>query len=340
MEVIWDRVRAGQNQTLVGHWSGPVPPDLRLVRVSCKGAGQPLRPILEAQELVGVPEGLLDLAAERMRAGLRRRILGEDAPVDRGAALVDALNHAPPGTVLLLEELEHADAATLAWVARVVDHPGWLQLPLLLGFSERPSQGEAAAIFQHLPSVILHRPEAAEPTPLPTLAPAVLQVLRLLALAGPRAEVEMLADVGEWPLREVLLALQEAADAGIPLSDLGQGEVELSAELQAQLRKGMLPSLEGYWRRRIAAVLSAQQTPTPPVASAPTEPVAAPVAVEAAASPTAAPAAPHPVIAQPGTNVAFVERRRPAAKARVFRGTRRQAGRAAGHLAAVGELEG
>lgn len=337
MEDIWERVGAGQNQTLVGHWSGPVPPDLRLVRISCRGAGQPLQPIVEAQELVGGPDGLLDLAAERMRAGLRRRILGEDAPVDRGAALMEALNHAPPGTVLLLEDLEHADVATLAWVGRVVDHPGRLQVPLLLGFGARPTGGEAAAIFQRLPSVTLNTSAGKEPMRLPTLPSPVLQVLRLLALAGPRADVELLAEVGEWPLREVLWALQEAVDAGVSLSDLGQGEVELSDDLQTQLQKGILPSLEGYWRRRIAAVLSAQHAPPSPVA--PAVEADGPHRVvdgAAAAAPATTPRAATPA---PG-NVGYVERRKPVAKARVFRGTRRHAGRAAGHLAAVGELEG
>ncbi len=337
MEAIWDRVRAGENQSLIGHWSGPVPPDLRLVRVSCMGAGQPLQPIVEAQELVGGPEGLLDLAAERMRAGLRRRILGEDAPVDCGAALVEALNHAPPGTVLLLEDVEHADLATLAWVGRVVEHPGRLRVPLLLGFGTRPTGGAAAAIFQRLPSVTLDPSPRTEPVRLPALASPVLQVLRLLALAGPRADVELLAEVGEWPLREVLLGLQEAMDAGVPLTDLGQGEVGLGQDLQLQLQKGILPSLEGYWRRRMATALSAQHVPQSPVAT-PVETDGAPRVAEGA-SPQTPPAAPLPTAPSPG-NVGFVERRRPAVKARVFHGTRRHAGRAAGHLAAVGELEG
>ena len=76
-------------------------------------------------------------------------------------------------------------------------------------------------------------------------------MLRASAVLGTTFEAALVAQLLEEPLRMVLEKLQEATDAGVPLTDRGAGQLTWPAALVAALQQRTLPSLLRYWHARL-----------------------------------------------------------------------------------------
>ncbi|TCO79272.1 hypothetical protein EV699_12050 [Plasticicumulans lactativorans] len=316
-ESVWHRVRAGRHTLLLGADGLPDEIDgIRVLRVDCTSpwaTGGVLSVAL--RKVVQALGGELPAEAPAAAAGgLQQRLLGELPRPALDARFVDACNRLADagGTwVLALEAVDAADAASLAALEHILRRSGWLRLPLLLTL-----RGVAGETVGGLVDALGGDPGALVEAP-PALAageaafdwrglpPATLRVLRAAALIGASFEAELVAGLLDVPLGAVLEALQEAADAGVPLDDRGEGLFRLSAAAVEELRRGMLPSLREHWHERLGRRLSrapgvaALREPPPGVAAAPSAAPppapAAPVADYAGLfQPPAAPVAPPP----------------------------------------------
>lgn len=301
LDPLWQKLRAGHHIAVLGTPMMRFPPDLRPIRVRCVAGGLPWAPLLNLQEQLLPDAPLLDLAAGRVRAGLKRRIFGDEPQTDRGTLLVERLNDAASARplVLVIEDVQAADSATLQWLERVERQPEWLQVPLLLGFNEKTGPAEQLLERMQAKGHVFELSEE-QPTPavqFPRLSPQALKVLRVAALSGPRFEAELIAEVLESPVAEVLLALQEAVDAGLSLQDDGEGLLEISEAHSQYLRKGILPSLAAFWHRRIAKQLSSEVelVQEEKVVNTEATPTSEPPSEDVASEPQAAELPPEPV---------------------------------------------
>lgn len=273
MEKLWQRVSLAKHTALVGIPVPAVRTGVMGVRVNCNRTKNPLGPLIQArhqvEQLLESQLPLMDLAADRVRTGLRRRFLGEalEEP-ERGAGLVEALNRlqreAGQSYVLVFEAMEGADDATLEVLRQVISRPGWLKVPLVLEFRVAELSPAAKSLVAKLQEVegdeAILRAEvptpSVEPAPLPSLKGKVLRVLRAGALAGEVFEAELIALLLGLNAATVLEQLQSAVDSGVALTDLGEGRFQLREETSHHLRAGLLPSLEAHWHRRLAELLS------------------------------------------------------------------------------------
>lgn len=284
MNPVWTRAAAGRPSVVVG---GPIPvatvEGVRPLRVPCDLPRGPLGPLLEAQararRLLGRNQPLLESAADRLRHGLRRTLLGDAGPEDAVASVVATLNLLTEASsmprALVLDAVEAADPATLSALQRIIERPGWLRMPLILGVRSvdgdsrvmrvveamRKQSGAEAIIALGGPTEDADegRPAAAPVPDAPALADvpvAVRRVLRAGALAGPAFEARLVADLLQMDERDVLERLQDAHDAGFPVEDDGDGGFRLPAAIAARIGASLLPSLARAWHRRLADLLA------------------------------------------------------------------------------------
>ncbi len=310
----WDRVEPGHTTVLIGG-AGRVPGAPRLtwvVRVRCDGPHRPLGPVLEARDrvaqLMGRPP--IDLAAGRLRRGIRRHLLGDDGEGEREAELLgdlDRLGEAGSGLcALVFESVELADPATLSLLTRLVRRP--LRPALVLGLRGEPSRGPVRELLDAVLGVegegrVIRAPSAGdEPeralVDLSSLSGPVRQTLRAASVIGDGFESGLVARLLGMPEREVLLRLQEASDAGVIVDDLGDGRFRLDPGEAELLRQSLLPSLSAAWHRELAQILSGEE----PVAAATPEPPPRPRPVAPSAPPPAPAAeddAPPPIVLTP-----------------------------------------
>lgn len=268
----WAGLQGGQIRLVIGAPSGLVaPPDgWWTVRVRCDGPPRMLGPVHEAlrqvARLVGSRTTVVELAADRVRTGLRRRLLGEEAegtwPSD--GDMVTELNRLADSvdgpSAIVIEAAEAADAATIAFLSRVVARPGWLRPALVLSFGGVQPSGPVAALVSACEragaAIVRFEPTPAAAPELPFMDPATRLVLRAAAIVGEGFEAELVARLLDREPMQILLSLQDALDAGLPIEDLGEGRFHLPAALVDQLRRELLPSLASAWHRRLAGLLS------------------------------------------------------------------------------------
>lgn len=283
MKQVWTRAAAGRPSVVVG---GPIPvatvEGVRPLRVPCDLPRGPLGPLLEAQararRLLGRNQPLLESAADRLRTGLRRTLLGGSGPEDAVASVVATLNLLAEASsvprALVLDAVEAADPATLSALQRIIERPGWLRMPLILGIRSADGAGRIARLLDALrtqvgPDAIIEEEpgavdaleaadaERAALDRLPPDLPAdVRRILRAGALAGPAFEARLVAELLAVDEAAVLEALQEAVDRGVPIEDDGEGGFRLPGRLVDAIRQGLLPSLARAWHRRLAALLA------------------------------------------------------------------------------------
>ncbi|MFM7200365.1 MAG: hypothetical protein ACKO6N_06205 [Myxococcota bacterium] len=152
-------------------------PDALLLTVVCHHSQPPLSPLIEARErvesLLDATTPLLDLAAERVKSGLRRRLLGDEHPVLSDAGLSEALQRLARQTsrpcVLVFEGLEQADTGTLEVLRSLVTRPGACPVALGLVFRHGALSAEAQRLVDALashegPDAILGRPSPEDHT--------------------------------------------------------------------------------------------------------------------------------------------------------------------------------
>ncbi|MFT3776646.1 MAG: hypothetical protein QM820_65750 [Minicystis sp.] len=234
-----------------------------------------LGPLHEARRkvelLLGSAPPLLDQARDRMVQGLRRRLLGDVPAPEIESAIVEVLNRLSQSSerpaALLFEAVDAADEATLAMLRRILGRAGWLKLPVVLAFRNAEPGGGAAALLDTLRGTAgaecvlrvassTRTPAAADPAIAWRSLPAdVLRVLRAGAIVGSGFEAELVAELLDLDLLDVLDVLQRAADAGVPVEDLGEGRFHLPEPMLDALRASMLPSLMIAWHQRVADLL-------------------------------------------------------------------------------------
>jgi tetratricopeptide (TPR) repeat protein len=316
MDDLWDRVRSGRHAAVVGLAPGEPSPAsgasaMRVVRVRCDGPPTTLGPLHDARRridaVLGHPPARFEEVRDRMVSGLRRRLLGEEPAFEAEGALVAAYNRLAQASekpaALVFEAVDAADDATLTALRRILGRPGWLKLPLVLGFREpdlAKYTGAAAALLGVVratcgdDAILRHAPpapasELAEPaqgeaagSPSPaaardhaalvrTLSPEVVRVLRAGAIVGSGFEADLVAALLGLDGLVVLDLVQRAADAGVPVEDTGEGRMYLPEPLLDALRASTLPSLMTAWHLRLAELLGGFEA-EPEAAPAPAKP--------------------------------------------------------------------
>ena len=275
MDELWDRVRAGRHTVVLGDAPAepPAAAGVRVVRVRCDVPEATLGPLHEArrkvEHLLGSSTPLFDQARERMVKGLRKRLLGEMPALEIESAIVELLNRlarSDRAAALIFEAADAADEATLATLRRILARPGWLELPVVLVFRTTEPHGAAAALIEAVRAVVgadcVLRDRAPAPAAPPpsswdfrALPPDVLRVLRAGAVVGSGFEADLVAELLGLDLLDVLDLLQRAADAGVPIEDLGEARFHLPEPMLDALRASMLPSLMIAWHQALADLL-------------------------------------------------------------------------------------
>lgn len=282
LEKVWERIRNGRHTAVLGSLPAELPSaaGFYAVRVSCDGPQRALGPLLDArhnvEQLLGGPVPILDQAAERVWAGLRRRLLGEIPEAIPGAAIVETLNRLrrqkEERWALVFDSVDAADEDSLRLLREMVTRPSWLQVPLLLSFDSMEPEGASASLLAALTATdgvdaLVHLDPPAEeqlPTrePLPSslhnLPADVIGVLRAGAIIGSGFEAALVASLLGIEALRVLELLQRAADLGVMIEDRGDGRFELPDDLAQGLRASTLPSLAIAWHRMLAELLSSQ----------------------------------------------------------------------------------
>lgn len=298
---VWERLKNGQHTVVqrTGPLPGPSPRELRLIEIDCEAfLGEPRGALDEARRrielmLEGTAHPLVDAAANRLRAGLRRHLLGETAEsVDLARYLQSferAANAGEPRISLLLRGIDRADGASLDLLTRMLSGEGAPRVPILFSFDAREPTGPARRLLEKLqrvlPAEAFVRWGAAEeraepsgasrlPAQLSGSTPLTLRVLRAAAVIGDRFEAEVVATLLGLDELAVLGALQEAVDHGADIEDRGQGIFRLEKGLAETLRAKTLPSLARAWHERLAELFGGPPAPV----YAPTAPSAVPVA--------------------------------------------------------------
>lgn len=276
MDRLWQRVAEGRHTAVVGGLP-PEPGGISLVRVACDGPERPLGPILEAraraEALLG-EDGAPDLV-DRVRAGLRRRLLGDDEP-DAPGDVVAVLNRlarvSQQSVALVFDAVELADASTVELLREIVARKGWLALPLVLAMRTRPT-GRAAELLRAL--VVAEGPAAVvdvdEDVPVPSADPGsvselpgdVRLALRAAAHVGALFEARLVASLLNVGEQAVLERLQVAADAGVPLEDRGDGRLRMPEATAEALRSSTLASLSRRWHQALAGLVAPAEAATP-----------------------------------------------------------------------------
>lgn len=308
---VWRRLAAGLHTAAIGE-AAPLCVSgadsmVRLVVQDCGVHPQPLGAMSEAQrrigELVGELRGELrvgggsgfgllpglDVAADRVLSGLRRRLIGDqtESPLHRFVHVLETLGQSSVQTnrrwAVAFIRVERADADTLHLLTLLVARRS--AVPLLLVFSTEPKSGPAHELLVALrrsggeEAVIQLAKEqtslAERELPIWSLPSQVLLVLRGLAIAGAGCELPVLSELLLLPEAKVLACLQEAVDAGIAIEDDGEGHFELQPELARQLLAKTLPSVARAYHRRLALLLSERLTSAIPTGETPVKPSAA-----------------------------------------------------------------
>lgn len=132
----------------------------------------------------------------------------------------------------------------------------------------------------------------------------VLRVLRAGAVVGSGFETDLVAALLDLDPLEVLDRLQRASDAGVPIDDRGEDRFHLPAPVIESLRASILPSQLRAWHMRFAEMLSGgplEQPAAPRPDRAQDAPIAAPIEPQAAPEESNRTSAEAPAEAPPAT---------------------------------------
>lgn len=279
MHEIWSRVLEGKHVIVVG--TAPPPPEVLegeprwvVVRVECEGPWSTWGPLEDARRrieaLLGEGSPRWDEALDRM--GTSARLLGDLPEPTVEAMLVGVANRLgerhPGRAAIVVDGLDAADEATMQALGDIVAREGWLRLPLVLGMHALPESGPLHELVQ-LVRAACGEPVAVEPPrPEPafdwaTLGSEVLLVMRAAAVVGRTFEAELVGRLLGVSVDAVLVRLQQAADLGAPLADLGGGRFFVPEAAQQALVQRVLPSLVERWHRRLGEILAEPAAPPP-----------------------------------------------------------------------------
>lgn len=316
---VWQRLQRGGHAVVFSKGPFPLPDagELRLLTVDGAASSAPLEmldtacALLRPLQRTGAP-ALLDAAAEKLRASLRHRLLGEperSAALERYQLLTRPIVEAgAPPIALLLRSVDRADEASLQVLGRLLEQGTEPRLPLLFCFDSREPSAPAQRLLEQLQRSLPREafwspspeplpspatPSSTKPAELPPMTPALLRMLRAAAAVGDRFESAVIAQLLGIDELEVLAALQEAVDRGLPIEDRGSGIFRLQPSLGSRLRKDTLPSLARAWHERLAQLFGGLPAPLADGAAI------APSPGEPAARAAAPPVNPEPIQPEP-----------------------------------------
>lgn len=263
---LWSRVREARHSLVLG--PGPLPPspsDLKLLSVSVGSASLTTGPLEEARRRV-------DALLGETSAAISNGVPAWDAPPVAAAEAVftarcnTLAEWAGGHAALLLSGLEQMDEVTAQALVRALAS-GCLRLPLILVASrvdgpvqlliqEFQRQEDTAALIDNPAPV----PSPAEMRVFDwrTLSASALRVLRAAAVVGTTFDARLVAQLLGLSPGSVLEHLQEAADAGAPLADGGEGRFSLPEDTRQALLERLLPSLCAHWHEQLGGLLSRQ----------------------------------------------------------------------------------
>lgn len=267
-EQIFHRLRSGRHAALLGSPSCPEPDGLRTVVVDCASSHPVLEHARALAEQLGqsgaYPRGYDALAP----SGPRRHLIGEEVGRLTLAPYADAFDRltarsAPP-TALVLLNADLADPASVDGLVALLDSHA-LSVPTLFCFEDKEPNTRAAplldallrsegprAIYQVESSSARHTQEPDDSWQPASLPSSRLMLLRAAATMGPNFESKALSQLLGIDELEVLQALQEARDLGVPIEDRGRGRFRMPAKICQQLASEVLPSLASAWHERLA----------------------------------------------------------------------------------------
>jgi len=283
---IWDRIAAGHATVVVGGRLPAPPPGRALVVVPCDRPQRDLGAVMDArrriERRIGQSWSMWELAADRVRSSIRRRLLADEPEPERAWMLVEPLNRLQEETearaALVFDVVEAADPASLAMLEEVVGHPGRAGAALVLvvrGTADGPArrlvdavrrvEGSRRVIDLHAPADVPVPAPKPAPTPRrrePTWSTADLprdlrRVARAAAIVGDTFESELVAGLLRVDELKVLEALQELDDRGAPITDIGDGAFQMDPASASAVRADVQPSLAVAWNLRLAELLGA-----------------------------------------------------------------------------------
>ena len=288
---IWDRIAAGHATVVVGGRLPAPPPGRALVVVPCDRPQRDLGAVMDArrriERRIGQSWSMWELAADRVRSSIRRRLLADEPEPERAWMLVEPLNRLQEETearaALVFDVVEAADPASLAMLEEVVGHPGRAGAALVLvvrGTADGPArrlvdavrrvEGSRRVIDLHAPADVPVPAPKPAPTPRrrePTWSTADLprdlrRVARAAAIVGDTFESELVAGLLRVDELKVLEALQELDDRGAPITDIGDGAFQMDPASASAVRADVQPSLAVAWNLRLAELLGASAEAT------------------------------------------------------------------------------
>lgn len=255
---------------------GPLPPGVRTLRVDAGALRGGLALLRHTEERLR-DELTHDVFAHApwpgIRAGLRRRLLGEEPVAPRGPRVVAGLEQLAVAegrpVVWVIERAHLADPDTRGWLGRQVRHVGQWSVAVVVGVAPDDPWGaglaahaehcfgaravvrqstSARVVHEHPPDQ--HRSVVADEER-PTVGPAAMALLRAAASMGRSfsiAELAALVDVSE---HRAAFLIQEAQEGGWELEDAGDGVLRFGRGAAELLRQGVSRAVGEAWARRL-----------------------------------------------------------------------------------------
>lgn len=277
VEALKARALAGKPTLILGTSFVPSPSlDGTLVRVSCDVPRETFGPLLALSHridfLLGDAQPLYESARSQV-VELGRRVLGDAGPT-RGTLgqIVHGINRLAKGPAcIVFDAVDSADEATLEALKQIIQRPGWVKVPLILGMRTSEPEGAAKELLEAVrkgfgEQAILQLPAPPPPASfsIGILPPETRLVLRAAAVLGPAFELTLLAAVLAKEPFELLTQLQHARDVGLAIEDRGDGTFALDPGQATLLAQSLMPSLRAVLHRRAGELLSAPEEDVEP----------------------------------------------------------------------------
>jgi hypothetical protein len=282
---IWNRIAGGHATVVIGGALPPAPPGRAVVMVPCDRPQRDLGAILDArrriERRIGQASSFWELAADRVRSSIRRRVLADEPEPERAWMLVEPLNRLQEESdvpaALVFDIVEAADPASIALLEEVVGHPGRAGAALVF-VVRTEAEGAAKRLVQAVRRVEGKRRVldvrgalVAATGPMPLVKPVrrkptwsiddlprdLRRVARAAAIVGDVFESELVAGLLRVDELHVLEALQDLSDRGAPITDLGDGAFQIDGPSASVMRADVQASLAVAWNLRLAELLGA-----------------------------------------------------------------------------------
>jgi tetratricopeptide (TPR) repeat protein len=255
---------------------GPLPAGVRALRVDAGALRGGLALLRRTEELLR-DELAHDVFAHApwpgLRAGLRRRLLGEEPVAPRGPRVVAGLEQLAVAegrpVVWVIERAHQADADTRGWLGRQVRHVRDWSVAVVVGVAPDDPWGAglaahaehcfgASAVIRESASARVvheHPPDGQravrEDEDGAQVGPAAMALLRAAASMGRSFSLAELALLVDVPEHRAAFLVQEAQEGGWELEDAGAGVLRFGRGAAELLRQGVSRAVGEVWERRL-----------------------------------------------------------------------------------------